>query len=143
MQQRETQAGQRAMKRLGRRERAWRKQYLHTLANDIVTEAAESGCSGIVFEELDGIRERLPQANWHHIGEFQRLYEYVAYKAPERGVSVETVEPNHTSQRCSKYSFTAKANRDGTEFRCCSCGCEVNADYNAVVGLHPTGSKVA
>jgi putative transposase len=135
MQQRETQAGHRAMKRLGRRERAWRKQYLHTLANDIVTEAAENDCSGIVFEELDGIRERLPQANWHHIWAFRRLYEYVAYKAPERGVSVETVEPNHTSQRCSKCGFTAKANRDGTEFRCRSCGYELNADYNAAKNI--------
>jgi putative transposase len=135
MQQRETQAGHRAMKCLGRRERAWRKQYLHTLANDIVTEAAENGCSGIVFEELDGIRERFPQANWHHIWAFRRLYEYVAYKAPERGVSVETVEPNHTSQRCSKCGFTAKANRDGTEFRCRPCGYELNADYNAAKNI--------
>jgi len=135
MQGRETQAGHHAMKRLGRRERAWRKQYLHTLANGLVTEAIENDCSAIVFEELDDIREGLPQANWHHIWAFRRLYEYVAYKAPERGVSVETVEPHHTSQRCSRCGFTAKANRDGTEFRCRSCGYALNADYNAAKNI--------
>jgi putative transposase len=135
MQQRETQAGHRAVKRLGRREHAWRKQYLHTLANELITEAVENGCSTIVFEELDGIRERLPQANWHHIWAFRRLFEYVAYKALERGVSVEQVEPNHTSQRCSKCGFTHENNRDGNGFACRSCGYELHADYNAAKNI--------
>lgn len=137
MQQRETQAGHNALLRLGKRERAWRKQYIHTVSNELVTEAVENGCSTIVFEKLDGIRERLPFAEWHHIWAFRRLYEYVAYKAPERGVSIEQVGPNHTSQRCSKCGFTHESNRDGTEFRCRSCGYTVNADYNAAknVGL--------
>ena len=135
MQQRETQAGHRAMKRLGRRERAWRKQYLHTVANELVTEAVENGCSTVVFEELDGIRERLPQANWHHIWAFRRLYEYVGYKAPECGVSVETVKPDHTSQRCSKCGFTHEDNRGSTNFECLSCGYTLNADYNAAKNI--------
>ena len=135
MQQRKTQAGHRAVKRLGRRERAWRKQYLHTLANEIVTEAVENDCSTVVFEELDGIRERLPQAEWHHIWAFRRLYEYVAYKGPERGVSVETVDPNHTSQRCSRCGFTHEDNRDGDGFACLSCGYELHADYNAAKNI--------
>ena len=50
----------------------------------------------IVFEDLTDIRERLPYAKWHHIWAFRRLYEYVSYKAPEQGVSVEEVEPNHS-----------------------------------------------
>ncbi|WP_273836868.1 transposase [Halococcus sp. PRR34] len=135
MQQQATQAGHHAMKRLGRRERAWRKQYLHTLANEIVTEAVENNCSTVVFEELDGIRERLPQADWHHIWAFRRLYEYVAYKAPERGVLVETVDPDHTSQRCSKCGFTHENNRDGGSFACLSCGYELHADYNAAKNI--------
>ncbi|EMA53342.1 transposase, IS605 OrfB family protein [Halococcus salifodinae DSM 8989] len=88
-----------------------------------------------MFEELDDIRERLPFAEWHHIWAFRRLHEYVAYKAPERGVAVETVEPNHTSQRCSKCGFTHKDNRDGTDFDCLSCGYELNADYNAAKNI--------
>ena len=139
MQQRETQHGYNALLRLGKRERAWRKQYVHTVANELVTEAIENGCGVIIFEKLDGIRKRLPSAKWHHIWAFRRLYEYVAYKAPERGVSVEQVEPNHTSQRCSRLDcgFTHEDNRNGEHFCCQKCEYAVNADYNAAknVGL--------
>ena len=133
MQQCGTQAAHNALLRLGKREEAWRKQYLHAVANEIVTEAVEHECDVIVFEDLTDIRERLPQAKWHHIWAFRRLYEYVEYKGPEQGVSVEQVEPNHTSQRCSRTDcgFTHEDNRDGEQFCCLKCGYEVNADYNA------------
>lgn len=131
MHQRGGQAAHNALLRLGKREHAWRKQYIHTVANDVVREAVGTDCDVIVFEDLTDIRDRLPHAEWHHIWAFRQLYEYVEYKAPERGVSVEQVKPNHTSQRCSKCGFTAKANRSGTEFRCRKCGYAVNADYNA------------
>jgi putative transposase len=135
MQQRETQAAHNVLLRLGKRERAWRKQYIHTLANDIVAEAVENDCSTIVFEDLDDIRERLPFAEWHHYWAFRRLYEYVSYKAPERGVSVEQIEPAYTSQRCSKCGFTHEDNRDGEHFCCQKCEYAVNADYNAAKNI--------
>ena len=137
MQQRGTQAAHNALLRLGKREEAWRTQYIHTVANEIVTEAVERDCDAIVFEELDGIRERLPHAKWHHIWAFRRLFEYVEYKAPERGVSVEQVAPGHTSQRCSRMDcgFTHDNNRDGEHFHCQKCGYEVNADYNAAKNI--------
>jgi len=137
MQQRGTQAAHNALLRLGKREEAWRKQYIHTIANEIVSEAVEHDCDAIVFEELTDIRERLPQAKWHHVWAFRRLSEYVSYKAPEQGVSVEQVEPNHTSQRCSRTDcgFTHEANRDGEHFECQKCSYEVNADYNAAKNI--------
>ncbi|HET7324182.1 MAG TPA: transposase [Halococcus sp.] len=135
MQQRGGQDAHEALLRLGRREQAWRKQYIHILAHDIVNEAVETGCSTVVFEKLDGIRKRLPWAKWHHIWAFRRLFEYVGYKAPERGVTVEQVEPNHTSQRCSRCGFTHEDNRDGNGFACLSCGYELHADYNAAKNI--------
>src|SRR6056297_1264678 len=137
MQQRGTQAAHNALLRLGKRERAWRKQYIHTVANEIVTEAVEYDCDVIVFEDLTDIRERLPHAKWHHIWAFRRLYEYVEYKAPEQGISVEQVEPNHTSQRCSRTDcgFTHDDNRHGEHFCCQKCGYEVNADYNGAKNI--------
>ena len=137
MQQRGTQAAHNALLRLGKREEAWRKQYIHTVANELVTEAVEHDCDMIVFEDLTDIRERLPQAKWHHVWAFGRLFEYVSYKAPERGVSVEQVEPNHTSQRCSRTDcgFTHDDNRHGEQFCCQKCGYEVNADYNAAKNI--------
>ena len=137
IQQRGTQTAHNALLRLSKREEAWRKQYLHTIANELVSEAVEHDCDVIVFEGLTDIRERLPHAKWHHIWAFRRLYEYVEYKAPERDVSVEQVEPNHTSQRCSRTDcgFTHERNRRGEHFHCQKCGYEVNADYNAAKNI--------
>jgi len=137
MQQRGTQAAHNALLRLGKREEAWRTQYIHTVANEIVREGVENDCDVIVFEDLTDIRNRLPQAKWHHIWAFRRLFEYVSYKAPERGVSVADVEPNHTSQRCSRTDcgFTHDDNRHGEHFCCQKCGYEVNADYNAAKNI--------
>ncbi len=137
MQKRATQAGHNALLRLGKREAAWRKQYIHTVANELVSEAIDYGCDVIVFEDLTDIRERLPHATWHHIWAFRRLFEYVEYKAPEQGVFVEQVEPNYTSQRCSRMNcgFTHEDNRDGEHFECQKCGYEVNADYNAAKNI--------
>ena len=132
-----TQAAHNALLRLGKREDAWRKQYIHTVANEIVSEAVEHDCDVIAFEDLTDIRERLPQAKWHHIWAFRRLFKYVSYKAPEKGISVEQVEPNHTSQRCSRTDcgFTHPDNRHGEQFCCAKCGYEVNADYNAAKNI--------
>jgi IS605 OrfB family transposase len=137
MQHRGTQAAHKALLRLGKREEAWRKQYIHTIANELVSEAIEHDCDVIAFEDLSDIREGLPQAKWHHVWAFRRLFEYVSYKAPEQGVSVEQVEPNHTSQRCSRTDcgFTHPNNRQGEHFECQKCGYEVNADYNAAKNI--------
>ena len=137
MQRRGTQAAHKALLRLGKREKAWRKQYIHTIANELVSEAVEHDCEVIVFEDLTDIRERLPQAKWHHIWAFRRLFEYVEYKSPEQDVSVKQVEPNHTSQRCSRTDcgFTHDGNRHSEHFECQKCGYEVNADYNAAKNI--------
>ena len=136
-QERGTQAAHNAVLRLGKREEAWRKQYIHTVANEVVSEALAHGCDVIVFEDLTDIRERLSQAEWHHVWAFRRLFEYVSYKAPESDISVEQVEPNHTSQRCSRTDcgFTHEDNRHGERFCCQKCGYEVNADYNGAKNI--------
>jgi IS605 OrfB family transposase len=137
IQQRGTQAAHNAMLRLGKREAAWRKQYIHNVANEVVTEALEHDCNVIAFEDLTDIRERLPHATWHHIWAFRRLFEYVEYKTLEQGVSVEHVEPNYTSQRCSRMDcgFTHEDNRHREHFCCQKCGYEVNADYNGAKNI--------
>ena len=139
MQQRGTRAAHNAVLRLGKREDAWRKQHIHTVANELVREAVEHDCDAIAFEDPTDIRERLPHAKWHHVWAFRRLYEYVSYEAPERGVSVEQVEPNHTSQRCSRTDcgFTHPDSRDGEQFCCQTCGYELNADYSGAKNIGP------
>jgi transposase len=71
---------------------------------------------------------------------FRRLVECVEYKTPEYSVTVEQVEPDHTSKRCSHTDcgFTHENNRDGEQFQCLKCGYEINADYN---GAKNTGLR--
>jgi transposase len=79
-----------------------------------------------------------------HNWAFRELQEMLEWKAAEYGISVEPIPPAFTSQTCSWCGHQSSTNRgsDGW-FSCNECGQEYDGDYNAVVGLHPTGSKVA
>ncbi|SDD43286.1 RNA-guided endonuclease TnpB family protein [Natrinema hispanicum] len=105
--------------------------FLHRVANEIVAEAVEHDCSHIVFEDLTDIRENVPEASWHHLWAFRRLYEYVEYKAKEQGIKAVQVDPRNTSNRCSTCGFTHDDNRRGENFECQECGYQNHADYNA------------
>ena len=141
LQQTGTQEAHRTLQRVSTQERAYYKQYLHIVANEIIEEAVEYDCSVIAFEELTDIRKRAKGATWHHRWRFNRLYEYVEYKANVYGIDVEEVERSpqaktvpayYTSQRCSSCGFTHEDNRPTQEqFACQKCGYENHADYNA------------
>ncbi|PSQ38239.1 transposase [Halobacteriales archaeon SW_5_70_135] len=134
MQQKGTRSAHEAMKRVGETETGRFEQLFHRVANGIVREAVEGGCSHIAFEDLTGIRDRMPGAKRLHEWAFRRLYEYVAYRAKERGVAVKQVDPQYTSQRCSRTGcgFTHPDNRPSQDSFCCQkCGYKVHADYNA------------
>jgi putative transposase len=100
----------------------------------LIEEAREYGCSMIAFEDLTDIRERTG-ASWGHTWAFNRLYEYVAYKAKEHGISVEQVDPENTSHRCSHCGFTHPDNRDSESFACQKREYENHADYNAAKNI--------
>ena len=123
--------------------------FLHRVANEIVAEAVEHDCSYILFEDLTDIRENVPEASWHHLWAFRRLYEYVEYKAREQGVETVQVDPRNTSKRCSTCGFTHDNNRHGEDFECQDCGYQNHADYNAAknIGLQylrrPQKSKIS
>ncbi len=120
---------------VGRKETGRFKMMLHRIANGIIEEAAENGCTVIAFEKLTGIRDRLPGASWGHKWAFERLYEYVEYKAELHGIDVDQVDPENTSRRCSHCGFTHPDNRDGENFECLKCGYENHADYNAAKNI--------
>ena len=119
---------------VGRKEDGRFKLLLHRISNDLVAEARENECSVIAFEDLTNIRERIG-ASWGHKWAFDRLYEYVEYKAEEYGVVVEQVDPENTSRRCSHCGFTHSDNRDDEAFECLKCGYENHADYNAAKNI--------
>lgn len=65
---------------------------LYRISNELVAEVRENGCSVISLEDLTDIRERTG-ASWGHTWVFNRLYNYVEYKAEEHGIDVEQVDP--------------------------------------------------
>ena len=134
--QRGTRAAHETIQSVGRTETGRYDHFLHTVSKELVAEALEYDCDVIAFENLTGIRERMPRAKKFHAWAFRRLFEYVEYKAEMVGVSVEQVSPAYTSQRCSKCGTTLRENRKTQERFCCQkCGYEVNADYNAAKNI--------
>jgi putative transposase len=124
------------IKAVGRTETGRFKQLLHRVANEIVDEAREHGCSYIAFEDLTHIRDRMGGLKKLHSWAFQRLYDYVSYKGESQGLTVEQVTPKYTSQRCSTCGFTHEANRASQDSFCCQdCGYENHADYNAAKNI--------
>ena len=119
---------------VGRKEDGRFKPMLHRISSELVAEAREYGCSVIAFEELTDIRERTG-ASWGHKWAFNRLYEYVEYKAAEHGIGVAQVDPEHTSCRCSQCGFTHPDNRECESLGCLKCGYENHADYNAAKNI--------
>ena len=122
------------MQAVGQKEEGRFKITLRRIANELVAEAREYGCSVITFEDLTDIRERTG-ASWGHKWAFNRLYEYVEYKAEEYGIDVEQVDPENTSRRCSHCGFTHPDNRNGEEFECLKCSYQNHADYNAAKNI--------
>lgn len=123
------------IQKVGRKETGRFQHYLHRVANELVAEAVEKECAIIAFEDLIDIRERMPDVRKFHEWAFRRLYDYVSYKAEERGINTKQINPNHTSLRCSSCGFVHVTNRQGESFRCQSCGYENHADYNAAKNI--------
>ena len=111
----------------------WSEDFLHQASKGLVNEAILQDCTTIVFEDLEGIRNGISDGSKFQQWAFNELKRQVTYKANSGGLSVETVHPQYTSQRCSetRCGFTHKDNRDGDEFTCQKCGKELHADYNA------------
>ena len=126
-----TQSAHRTLQEVSSREDEFVKHILHSVANGIVQEAIEYDCDGIIFEKLDGIRKELPEADWHSMWAFRKLKKFVEYKAEERGLFVDTVNPKNTSKRCNECECVRDGNRHGDEFECRRCGKQNHADYNA------------
>ena len=130
-----TQSAHRTLQQVSGREDEYVKHVLHSVANGIVEEAIEHNCDGIIFEKLDGFRDRLPEADWHSIWAFRKLKNFVKYKAEERGLFVDTVNPENTSKRCNECGCVRDGNRHGNEFECQRCGKSNHADYNAAKNI--------
>nr|WP_305882749.1 transposase [Haloplanus ruber] len=111
----------------------WSEDYLHRVSLAIVQEARRYDCDAIAVENLTQIRERISDGKKFQQWAFNKLQEFISYKAEEYGILVDDVKPQYTSQQCSQSEcgFTHEDNRNGDEFKCLKCGKELHSDYNA------------
>lgn len=121
------------MKRMKGRENRCVGQEIHIISNEIVEEAISYNVDIIAFEDLTDIRDNMPNGKSFHSWAFRKLYEFVFYKAREKGIDVRQFNPKYTSQKCSRCGFTHPNNRNKKlrQFKCLKCNYEVNDDYNA------------
>jgi IS605 OrfB family transposase len=113
----------------------WSLDWLHNRANDLIAEAHNADVDGIIFEELDHIRETIANGSKFQQWAYAKFVELVKYKLESTVLFVDFVNPAYTSQRCSHCGFTHEDNRDDKQFACQDCGYKANADYNAAKNI--------
>ena len=122
------------LKKIKDRERRIIKDIDHKTTSALVNYAKKIK-GGIVLEKLDGIRQtsktRRKQRYSLNSWSFYQQQRMIEYKSKKLGVPVFYVEPQYTSQRCSRCGHIEKNNRKGNLFHCKKCGIVENAGANA------------
>ncbi len=105
----------------------------HCVAKQIVQEAVKMGCSTLVMEDLQNIRERIKAGKKMrsrlHRWSFDQLRKFIEYKAEARGIRVLYTHPGYTSQTCSH--CLSLGIRLKHRFSCSTCGSLQHSDLNA------------
>jgi putative transposase len=145
LQSKGTKSAKRHLKKLAGKALRFHRDCDHVLSKRIVHNASVG--STIVFENLTNIREtskmgcgkqnkNVDNKRRLHGWSFAHLYDFTIYKAQERGIRVERIDPRHTSQQCSRCGHQARNNRRSQSlFLCRKCGYCLNADYNAAKNI--------
>jgi IS605 OrfB family transposase len=129
LQKKGTKSAKRHLKKLSGQERRFKADVNHVISKRIVNDMKQGDT--IVLENLSGIRnnkrrkaQRIMVNNWN----FFQLERFLVYKAEERGIFVEYIDPRYTSQHCLACGNTSRNNRDGALFSCRKCHFKMNAD---------------
>jgi putative transposase len=122
------------VKKIKNRESRIVRNINHQISKRLVVEA-QNGKVIIVLEGLKDIRRtartRRKQRYSLNSWSFYQLQSMIEYKAKKFGVPVAYVEPQYTSQRCSRCGHIEAKNRMQKIFHCAKCGVVENADANA------------
>jgi len=124
-----TRSAKQHLKKISGRERRFVRDVNHVISKQIVNKPYDC----FVLEDLKklsrnkGKRFNKKLGNWSYF----QLGNFVNYKAEELGKITTKENPRYTSQMCSKCGYTERSNREGSQFKCRSCGFKLDADLNA------------
>ena len=102
-------------------------------AHFVIDEALRGGFGTIQMENLSGITksEKLDRA-WT----FYSLQQKIEQLAKENGIKVRKINPEYTSQMCSRCGYISSENRKTqANFKCIACNYRKNADHNAAINI--------
>lgn len=140
LQSKGTRSARRHLKRLSGKSARFHRDCDHVLSKRIVQNSLPG--STIAIENLKHIRStsRIKKKgetkrrlhNWS----FAKFQTFLIYKAQERGIRIEKIDPRYTSQICSRCGYQHRSNRKTQSlFVCRSCGYCLNADLNAAYNI--------
>ncbi|SDI47738.1 RNA-guided endonuclease InsQ/TnpB family protein [Natribacillus halophilus] len=126
---------QRAIERVGQKEKRWMKDYNRKLAKAIVDFAMQFDRPLIKMEALDDIRKTAKSMKKAdrtiHSWAFYQLKRFIKERAAKHNIPVVDINPYKTSQTCFGCGHAEKDNRHRDRFQCTSCGHKAHADMNA------------
>lgn len=114
----------------------YKKNKINEITNQFLKENV--GINYLVIENLKKVKNKSKFSK-----KFNNKLQYWSYKqvikkleisSEEQGYYLEKVSPSYTSQTCSSCGTVEKNNRVG-EVYTCSCGLEMDADYNASINI--------
>ncbi|WP_312911954.1 RNA-guided endonuclease InsQ/TnpB family protein [Natronosalvus caseinilyticus] len=121
----------------------WRQidDILHTVTSEVVAYADQFENPVLVLEDLTHIRENMDYGAFMnrrlHGWGFAKMHAQIRYKAAEKGICVETVNPAYTSKTC--HCCGEQGYRpDQATFRCSNSECWISAyhaDINAALNI--------
>ncbi|RLM63305.1 RNA-guided endonuclease TnpB family protein [Halorubrum sp. Atlit-26R] len=113
----------------------------HRVTREVVEYAESVENLVLVLEDLTYIRENMDYGEYMnrrlHGWGFAKLHAQIRYKAAEKGIPVETVNPRNTSKACHACGEHGYRPRQAT-FRCSNGGCwvgEYQADVNGAINI--------
>lgn len=119
-----------ALDQFKEKEKNYAKAYNHYLSSSIVKFAMENQASQINLECLNlmEIKNKSVLRSWT----YSELQRFIEYKAENKGIKVQYIDPFLTSQVCSNCgNFDINQRISQSDFLCNNCGFRANADYNA------------
>ena len=115
-----------------------RDDFLHklsaeTVLNNDVISVEDLNIKDMTKDNFKTLNRSILDASW---GKF---ISYLTYKAEKAGKLVVPVDPNYTSQLCSRCGSIRKLSLSERVYNCESCGLTIDRDYNSSINIKKRG----